>query len=185
MGDRVLETERTVLRHVGHDDVADHNRFLNTPAVMEHLGGAMPIEDIEQRHAKVRAMVAKDGIGFLFMIEKASGEMIGYCGIKWVDNAHAQNQGDYEIGWIVREDRWRLGFAHEAICAIIDWGFYEIGAPQLVALTSKRNIGSWQLMEKLGMQRRRDLDFTDPAYPAKDSPTIQYSLTPTQWKAAK
>ena len=76
-------------------------------------------------------------------------------------------------------------FAEEAMRAVIEWAFTRVGAPHLVALTSPANTGSWKLMEKLGMVRRRDLDFHDPAYPAypaQDNPTIQYSLSKEQWE---
>lgn len=182
MGDLVLETERLVLRQIDENDVDDHDRLLNTPTVMARLGGAMERHEIEARHAKGMAMFARDGFSFLFVHEKSTGEMVGYCGIKWVDNPLATNQGDHEIGWIVREDRWRRGYAEEAVRAVLEWAFGSIGAPHVVALTSKANTGSWKLMEKLGMERRADLDFSDPKYPPEDSPTIQYSLTREQWE---
>lgn len=183
MPDIVLETERLVLRTIGDDDVADHDRLLNTPTVMKHLGGVMELHQIEARHAKGQALYARDGFSFLFLIEKSTGEMVGYCGIKRVDNPLATNQGDHEIGWVIREDRWRRGYAHEAMRAVLGWAFGpRIDAPHVVALTSEANRGSWRLMEKLGMQRRRDLDFEDPAFPAADNPTIQYSLTKQQWQ---
>lgn len=180
--DLVLETQRLVLRTITEDDVADHNRHLNTPAVMARLGGVMERHQIEARHARGMAMYAKDGFSFLFMIEKETGEMVGYGGIKWVDNPAAPNIGDHEIGWIVREDRWRRGYAYEAVQAILGWAFGRIGAPHVVALTGEANVGSWKLMEKLGMERRDDLEFTDPDYPEEDNPTIQYSLTKEQWE---
>ena len=181
----VLETDRLVLRTITEHDVPDHDRHLNTPAVMARLGGVMERHDIEARHAKGMAMYAKDGFSFLFMIEKTpngmGGEMVGYGGLKWVDNAHAPNIGDHEIGWIMREDRWRRGYAYEAVTAILGWAFGRIGAPHVVALTSAANVGSWKLMEKLGMERREDLDFSDPKYPDEDNPVIQYSLTNEHW----
>ena len=80
----------------------------------------------------------------------------------------------------MREDRWRRGYAEEAMRAVVDWGFAVHGAPQLVALTCAANVGSWRLMEKLGMERREDLDFTDPADP---EPHIQYAITRKQWES--
>lgn len=183
MPDLVLETDRLVLRTITEHDVDDHDRHLNTPAVMARLGGVMERHQIEARHARGMAMYARDGFSFLFMIEKQTGEMVGYAGIKWVDNPLAPNIGDHEIGWIVREDRWRMGYAQEAVKAILGWAFGRIDAPHVVALTSEINVGSWRLMEKLGMERREDLDFTDPDYPEEDNPAIQYSLTKQQWEA--
>ncbi|MDJ0642639.1 MAG: GNAT family N-acetyltransferase [Erythrobacter sp.] len=182
MGDPVLETERLVLRKIDESDAELQNRVLNTPPVMKHLGGVTELHEIEAKHAKAMASFARDGFGFMMMIEKASGELVGHAGLKRVDNPLASNVGDHEIGWIVREDRWRRGYAHEAMLAVIDWGFGRVGAPHLVALTSEANIGSWKLMEKLGMVRRPDLDFSDPGLPAEDNPTIQYSLTKQQWE---
>jgi RimJ/RimL family protein N-acetyltransferase len=185
MGDIVIESERLVLRKIDEGDAALQFRLLNTPNVMEHLGGVKELHEIEARHAKAMATFARDGFGFMMMIEKSSGQLVGHCGMKWVDNAHAPNQGDHEIGWVVREDRWRHGYANEAIRAVVDWAFETIGAPHVVALTCERNVPSWRFMEKLGMRRRKDLDFDDPGYVPQDNPTIQYSLTRDQWEKAR
>ena len=183
MADIIAETDRLILRTIEEGDAAEQYRLLNTPRVMARLGGPKELHEIEAKHAKAMAMYAQERFSFLMMIEKASGEMIGHCGMKRVDHPLAPNQGDHEIGWLVREDRWRMGLAEEAMRAVIQWAFTRIGAPHVVALTSEANIGSWKLMEKLGMVRRTDLDFTDPAYPEADNPTIQYSLSKEQWES--
>ena len=182
MADIVAETERLILRTIDPGDAEEQDRLLNTPAVMAHLGGVKELHEIEAKHAKSMQLYATRGFSFLFMIEKATGEMVGHCGVKLVDNPLAPNAGDHEIGWLVREDRWRRGYADEAMRAVIDWAFGRVGARHVVALTSPANIGSWKLMEKLGMVRREDLDFDDPAYSEKDRPTIQYSLSKEQWE---
>ncbi len=181
----VLETNRLVLRTIDEGDAELQDRVLNTPAVMQQLGGVKELHEIEAKHAKSMQLFAREGFSFLFMIEKVTGEMVGHCGIKRVDHPKAPNQGDHEIGWLVREDRWRQGYAEEAIRAVLDWAFGRVGAPLVVALTNKANIGSWKLMEKLGMQRRKDLDFTDGEMGSDDDLLIQYSLTKTQWENAR
>lgn len=185
MADIIAETDRLVLRTIEEGDAALQYRLLNTPSVMARLGGVKELHEIEAKHARGMALYAREGFSFLFMIEKASGEMVGHCGIKRVDNPLAPNQGDHEIGWLVREDRWRRGYAEEAMRAVLDWAFTRVGAPHVVALTSEANVGSWKLMQKLGMVRRKDLDFEDPAFPPQDNPTIQYSLTKDQWESAQ
>ena len=185
MADIIAETERLILRTIEMGDAVEQDRVLNTPTVMARLGGVKELHEIEAKHARAMAMYAREGFSFLFMIEKATGEMVGHCGMKRVDNVLAKNVGDHEVGWLVREDRWRRGYAEEAMRAVLDWAFSRIGAPHVVALTSLANIGSWKLMEKLGMVRREDLDFSDPAYPAADNPTIQYSLTKEQWESTR
>lgn len=184
-GDLVLETERLILRKITENDAGLQDRVLNTPAVMQFLGGVRELHQIEESHAKTMASYSRNGFGFLFLIEKATGDLVGHAGLKRVDIPSAPNLGDHEIGWLVREDRWRRGYAHEAASAVLDWAFTTIGAPFVVATTSNRNIGSWRLMEKLGMERREDLEFHEPDFSEKDNPVIQYSLTREVWENRK
>lgn len=179
----VLVTPRLILRKIGEDDLELHMILLNTPAVMRHLGGVQPREVIAAKHAAARASFAAHGFGFMLMVERATGEIVGHCGLRHVAHPLAPNPQDHEIGWLVREDRWRMGYAEEAMRAVVDWGFAVHKAPQIVALTVAANEGSWRLMKKLGMTRRPDLDFRDPAMPRQEGTTIQYALTRAQWEA--
>lgn len=185
MADIIAETERLILRTIEPGDAVLQDRLLNTPTVMARLGGVKELHEIEAKHAKSMALYVQEGFSFLFMIEKVTGEMVGHCGLKRVDNPLAHNQGDHEIGWLVREDRWRRGYAEEAVRAVLDWGFGRVGAPLIVALTSHANVPSWKLMEKLGMRRREDLDFDDPAYPPEDRRTILYSIDAEIWNRSR
>ncbi len=181
MAEPVLETARLVLRRIVPGDEELQARYLNSPPVMERLGGPKSLDDIRVRLDKNRQLYADGNLGFLFMIEKASGELVGHCGFKRVDNPLAHNPGEHEVGWLVREDRWRRGYASEAMAAVLDWLFGDCGAPSAVALTSQSNEASWRFMEKLGMARAPDLDFDDPNYPPEDNPTIVYRLAREQW----
>ena len=185
MPDIIAETDRLILRTIEEGDAAIQYRLLNTPAVMARLGGPKELHEIEAKHAKAMQWQATRGFSFLMLIEKDTGELVGHAGIKLVDNPLAKNQGDHELGWLIREDRWRRGYAEEAVRAILEWAFGRVGAPHVVALTSELNIPSWKLMEKLGMARREDLDFDDPDYPPEDRKTILYSMTKDQWEKAK
>ena len=178
----VLTTPRLVLRQIGEDDLDAHMSLLNTPAVMQHLGGVQPRAVIAAKHAAARASFAAEGFGFMFAEERETGAIVAHCGLRRVAHPLAPNPTDHEIGWVVREDRWRMGYAHEAMRAVVDWGFAVHAAPHLVALTCEANVGSWRLMEKLGMERRAGLDFTDPSDP---EPIIQYAITRSQWEATQ
>jgi RimJ/RimL family protein N-acetyltransferase len=177
----VLTTERLVLRQIGEDDLRPHMTLLNTPAVMQHLGGVQPRGVIAAKHEASRASFAAHGFGFMLMIERATGEIVGHCGLRHVAHPLAPNPADHEIGWLVREDRWRRGYAYEAMRAVIDWGFAVHHAPRIVAITTQINTGSWRLMEKLGMIRVAQLDFNDPAMSPAYNPAIQYVITRGQW----
>ena len=181
MADTVLETARLVLRQIGEDDLDVHMAVLNTPAVMRWLGGVQPRAVIAAKHAASREGFAREGFGFMMMIEKATGALVGHCGLRRIAHPLAPNPGDHEIGWLVREDRWRMGYAYEAMRAVVDWGFGTHDAPHIVAMTCHANEGSWRLMEKLGMTRRDDLAFCNPEDPPEETPTIQYAITRAEW----
>lgn len=177
----VLTTARLILRQIGEDDLDPHMVLLNTPAVMQYLGGVQPRAVIAAKHEASREGFATRGYGFMIMEERETGEIVGHCGLRHVAHPLAPNPEDFEIGWLVREDRWRLGYAYEAMRAVRDWGFAVHNAPRIVALTVEANEGSWRLMEKLGMARAPALDFNDPAMPPRYNPTIQYVITRDQW----
>jgi RimJ/RimL family protein N-acetyltransferase len=180
VSDTVLATARLVLRRIRADDLDAHMVLLNTPAVMRHLGGVQPRAVIAAKHEASRASFAAEGYGFMLAEERGTGDIIAHCGLRRVAHPLAPNPHDFEIGWLVREDRWRMGYAFEAMRAVLDWGFAVHAAPQIVALTLAENAASWRLMEKLGMTRRADLDFADPD---EVEVIIQYAITRDQWES--
>jgi len=178
----VLTTDRLILRQIGEGDLEPHMTLLNTPAVMQYLGGVQPRAVIAAKHEASRASFAAHGFGFMLIEERESDEIVGHCGLRHVAHPLAPNPQDFEIGWVVREDRWRRGYAYEAMRAVRDWGFAVHSAPRIVALTIEANLGSWRLMEKLGMARDVTLDFNDPSMPDVYNPTIQYVIDRRQWE---
>ena len=187
MAEAVLQTARLDLRCPQVSDggaMRDTDAvftLLNTPTVMDHLAGVKTRAQIEDRLARSAASFAAEGLCFLLMFERESGELVGHCGLKRVDNVFAPNPGDMEIGWLVREDRWRRGYAREAVAAVLRWAFDQHDAPFVVAQASDRNVASWSLMEAVGMTRAPALDFHDPDYPSQDNPTIVYRISRDDW----
>ncbi|MCL6249932.1 GNAT family N-acetyltransferase [Altererythrobacter sp. KTW20L] len=187
MAEAVLQTARLDLRCPQASDAGEMQdtgavfTVLNTPTVMEHLAGVITRAQIDERLARSAATFAAEGFCFLLMFERDGGALVGHCGLKRVDDIHAPNPGDLEIGWLVREDRWRRGYAREAVDAVLRWAFEDHGAEFVVAQASNRNVASWSLMEAVGMTRAPALEFHDPDYPPIDNPTIVYQITREEW----
>jgi RimJ/RimL family protein N-acetyltransferase len=176
MANIIIETQRLILRTEAEGDIAAWAKHMNTPAVTEHLGGPRELFQIEASFAKTAAYQSQYGFGFMMIQHKQSGELIGNCGLKLVDNDYAPLPllDQFEIGWSIRQDYWRCGYAYEAALATFELAFERHGATRIFAFTSDRNEPSQRLMEKLGMVRRADLDFDDPDYAARDNPTIVF-----------
>ena len=176
-----IETDRLVLRDWSEADIEPFLR-LNNPAVMRWLGGVKTPEAMAAVVTE-RFIPWQESRGFTFWVveRKADGALLGFCGIKIADDAGSPVEGEYEIGWRLREDAWGQGYAREAAVAALDHAFDRIGADRVVALTVDGNRPSWGLMERLGMTRRPDLDYVGPAW--AEGPVIVYRIGSEQWRA--
>jgi RimJ/RimL family protein N-acetyltransferase len=87
---------------------------------------------------------------------------LGLCGLKL--GTVGPIDGEIEIGWRIAEEAWGQGYAREAASASLDWAWAKLARSRIFAVTVAANTRSWGLMERLGMQRHRDLDFDHPTY---------------------
>ena len=183
MADFRLETDRLVLRDWRDEDWPEFFRVTNTPAVMRWLGGLLDEDGKVAQRNRVETCAAKNGHCFWAIERKSDGALLGFCGLKRADAPGSSVLGEMEVGWRLREDAWGNGYAKEAAIASLDAAFERFGAEQVVALTIKENIASWGLMERLGMQRRVDLDHDDPRYESPWRHAIVYSMDRGQWSS--
>lgn len=177
-----LETPRLVLRDWRAGDIHAFARVTNTPAVMRWLGGVVADERLAEMEARMLRLQEERGHSFWLVERKAdgghlAGELLGFCGLKRIDAPGASFPGAFEIGWRLREEAWGKGYAKEAASASLSAGFETFGADEIFALTNIENEASWGLMLRLGMRRRKELDFIDPRFEPPVGNTIVHSLT--------
>ncbi len=181
MPEIIIETKRLILRTEAPGDQAVFLQFMNTPLVREHLNGVQEPHELEAGFARMAACRAENGFSFMIVQHKESGDVMGNCGFKIVDERIPSFTGAMEIGWSLRPDYWRQGYAYEAASACLEYAFTRLDAPHVLSITSERNVASCAMMEKLGMKRRADLDFSDPDYPPQDNPAIVYWIEHSIW----
>ena len=120
MENKVTETERLFLREMNEDDFDALYRVLADSDIMQHY----PYTFDEKR---VRRWIDRNveryrifGFGLWAVCLKENGEMIGDCGLTM------QNIGGVikpEIGYHIRADKQRNGYAKEAAIAVRNWTF--------------------------------------------------------------
>lgn len=166
----MIETARLRLRPWVREDRAAFELLVNTPAMMARLGGLKTSAGIDEMFEKRLNDQAQHGCTYWATEHKDSGALIGSCGIRIASNygPDAPVANMPEIGWRVGEAHWGKGYAREAAEASIAWGWANLETPAIGAWTTIGNDRSWGLMERLGMQRRPDLDFRLHGYPAED-----------------
>jgi RimJ/RimL family protein N-acetyltransferase len=175
----MIETERLILRSWTQADLEPW-LALNTEPVMRWLGG---VRSREQSLATVteRLIPWQESRGFTFWVveRRSDGLLLGFCGLKIADDVGSPVEGEYEIGWRLREDAWGNGYAREAASASLDYAFRVLGAERVVALTVEGNRASWGLMKRLGMIRRRELDYQGPEW--AEGVVIVYVIGRDEW----
>lgn len=175
-----IETARLRLRSWR---VGDNKRFdeaCNTPSVMKWLGGQQTRRQLE---TDVRHFIKhEDRHGYTFWVVeyRADRRFLGFCGIIRINERDCPFRGATEIGWRIREDTWRNGFAFEAAEAVLGLSFGDFAMSTVVSRAARKNNASRGLMRKLGMQRRSELD-----YEARDgTDLVVYSITREKWLSA-
>ena len=168
----ILMTKRLRLRTWRATDAQAYHAHCNTADVMEHLGGVL-----KPRHLKleVRWFIRhqkREGLSFWVMERKRDQAFIGFCGLIRVTETISTVLGKIEIGWRVRSDMWRRGYAYEAAHAVLRDG-REKYTERIVSRVAPGNAPSRGLMEKLGMNRVPELDYVDPR---DHMPLIVYEL---------
>ena len=186
MAEMIAETERLILRRECAGDLAIWLEHMNTPQVMDKVGGVQTAEKVAEGFARM----AEDDVGeppFLFVALKADGTLIGKCGLAPVGTEVAPDalRGQVQIGWTLRADHWGHGYATEAARAMLALAFERYALAMVYSQTSERNRASWRVMERLGMTRLAQLDYDDPDYPPEDNPTMVWGIRRKAWQAAR
>ncbi|MEL7708531.1 GNAT family N-acetyltransferase [Citromicrobium bathyomarinum] len=184
MGEFRHQTDRLTLRDWREEDWPLFWEGTNTPAVMRWLGGVCDADKRAGAQDRLLGYQRDHGHTFWVLERKADGAILGFCGLKRCNQAGGP-LGMMEVGWRLREDAWGQGYAKEAATASLDLAFERYGADEVVALTVARNIASWGLMVRLGMQRREDLDFANADFDPEEPTIIVYSITQREWQAAR
>ena len=116
----IMETERLLLREMTYDDFHALYRVLADADSMQHYPYAFD-------ETRVRNWIERNieryrifGFGLWAVCLKESGEMIGDCGLTM---QFINGQIKPEIGYHIRADKQRCGFAKEAAIAVRDWTF--------------------------------------------------------------
>lgn len=141
------ETDRLILRAPTPDDAEAMFLVNGDPEVMRYTGEPMP-----PSAAVIRDFLAaypdfdRHGFGRWTAVEKATGEIIGFAGLKYLEDLEV-----VDIGYRLRRSHWGRGLATEAALACVEFGFDTIGLDYVIGLVMPANTPSVRVLEKLGM----------------------------------
>lgn len=167
----MLETDRLILRPFNDDDTDAVFGLRSDSEMMRFIREPQPRDEAANWMKLVSSRWATERIGLCAVIEKASGDVIGWCGL-W----RLPETDEVEIGYAIAAKFWRKGLASEAAEKILAYGFGDLTLEKIVAVARPENTASRRVMEKLGMR----YDCTGIFY---GSELVHYSITKSAWEA--
>lgn len=156
---RLLPNSTARLRFREMDDSAlvQMADLLGDPEVMAYYPAPKTLDESHDWIARMQRSYAEHGHG-LWLIETHEGEFVGDCGITWQSYNHTPV---LEVGYHVRSDLQRRGYATEAARACVELAQREFGPTLLTAIIHPENTASRTVAERLGMTHIAD----DHAHP--------------------
>ncbi len=152
--------QRVFLREILQQDAADLYEMDADAEVhrfIENKPMNSPKEELEAIE-KIRRQYAENGLGRWAVIDKLSGECLGWCGIKWVKETVNGRSDFFELGYRLKKKHWGQGYASEAAAAAISLGFEKWGAGQIFAITVSGNHRSERVLSKLGFEWKQSFE---------------------------
>ena len=145
-----LETERLFLREMNEDDFDALYSVLSDSDIMQHYPYTFDEKRVKNWIEKNIERYCVFGFGLWAVCLKESGEMIGDCGLT-MQNINGRICP--EIGYHIRHDCQRKGYAKEAASAVRDWAFKSTPFRVLYSYMKKENIASVATAKSIGMKK--------------------------------
>lgn len=169
-----LKTKRLILRPWRQEDLEPFAALNACEKVCEHLPATLTKHASNELAHRIMNEFQKNGYG-LFAVERQDTEdFIGFTGLH-KPNFEAHFMPAIEIGWRLSHSNWGQGFATEAARAVLNYAFDELQLNEIVSFTTKANMRSRNVMQKLGLTRDPKDDFLHPNLP-KDHPLAKHVL---------
>ena len=149
----ILKTDRLFLREMTMDDFDALYKVLADRNIMQHYPYTFDEKRVSDWIERNMNRYKEYGFGLWAVCLKETGEMIGDCGLT-LQNIEGEMLP--EIGYHIRADHQRKGYAKEAAAAVRDWAFANTDYPALYSYCKYTNVGSYKTAESIGMHFEKE-----------------------------
>ncbi len=168
----MIKTERLLLREMTENDFAALYRVLADADIMRYYPEPFDETRVKNWIANNIRRYQVFGFGLWAVCLKETGEMIGDCGLTMqLINGTIRP----EIGYHIRRDQQRKGYASEAAAGVRDWAFQNTPFRMLYSYMKEANLPSAKTAVAYGC---RQVDaFTDK----EGETTVVYAISREEW----
>ena len=150
----VAETSRLILRDIELFDAQDLLEMDLDDRVTKYTG-QNPIRSIEEANHVVQFILnqyVQNGVGRWAVIEKKSGDFLGWTGLKFHTEMENNHIDFYDLGYRFKFQHWNNGYATEASMACVKLGFEQLNIKEIIAMVHPANLASMKVAEKCGFK---------------------------------
>jgi RimJ/RimL family protein N-acetyltransferase len=153
----VVETDRLRLRGHAVEDASKVRALWSSPEVTRYIGGK-PLTDEEcwSRLLRYVGHWSLLGFGYWILEERATGEFVGEVGFSDYKRDVEPALGAVpEVGWVLTPPKHGMGYATEAVHAVLDWGRARFGPSPVSCLIHPDHQASIHVAQKCGFKKRQ------------------------------
>ena len=149
-----IETERLIIREFELSDTEGLFELDSNPDVLKFIGIDIvkEIQESEDLITVLQKQYAENGIGRWAVIEKSTGDFMGWSGLKLYRESINNQINIYELGYRFIPRFWGKSFATESARAWVNYAFDELKIPKLFAVTDLEHHSSKNVLHKLGFK---------------------------------
>jgi RimJ/RimL family protein N-acetyltransferase len=144
-----MHTDRLLLRPFTPGDAKEYFPLVSDPDILRFTGEG-PVDTIDDAREILMMRpisdYAKYGFGRMACIEKSSGRLIGFSGLKYLPDLN-----EVDIGYRFLPDTWGKGYATESAKAIMDELVPAFKLKRIIGLAFPENYASISVLKKLGL----------------------------------
>ncbi|MCB0411830.1 MAG: GNAT family N-acetyltransferase, partial [Bdellovibrionales bacterium] len=178
-----FESERLLFRQWQELDRDVFYELNSDSTVMKFFPKPLTRDESDDLIDRTIDIISKSGWGWFAVELKDSKQFIGFIGLA-VPLYETHFTPCMEIGWRLHQNFWKKGFATEGAKAVLRFAFENLGKEEIVSFTSKLNLPSVAVMERIGMKRDFGGDFdhprVEPGHPLR--PHLLYRINSDDWK---
>lgn len=153
INNKVIETERLILREFIQNDLSDFNEYASVPGVGE-MAGWHHHKSIEETQEILNWFI-KDGQTFA-IVYKENNKVIGSIGIDQnkINETFKtlENYAGCTIGFVLSKDYWGKGIMPEAVKGVINYLFNDLNLDYIICGYYTFNNQSKRVQEKCGFK---------------------------------
>ncbi|KAI0422521.1 acetyltransferase [Xylaria grammica] len=153
-----IHSPRLIVRTAIKLDAESMREFITNPDNNPHTPteSNVTIESMQTRIGKWQESTAKGIRAFQVIILRSTGELIGYGGYNCFDLIEEPSEDAApryltDIGTAIAKSHWRKGYGLEALCALTEYAFAELGIARVRIETNLSNEPWRRLMHAVGL----------------------------------